>query len=316
MNKPLLSICIPTYNRCEYLKKSLDSIVSQDGFNEEVEIVISDNHSCDDTLIISKQYAKEYNNIKYFRNDENIGDKNHPLSLKRASGILRKISNDTIIYRSGALKYMLDLVRSNLNEKPVVFFLSSGTKNKEIFECDSIDSFIKYTSYFVTWIKSISFWEEDCHDMVIYEEDQVTRIPHVKFLLYCLNKRKKSVISDKEIMEIQYVTKKNLSYGLYKVFYINFLEILQNYYDNGLISNETIYIVKRDLLLKFFTYWLVEIWWKPNDYLLDKEDLEELLEKSYSDEQYYRDYKMIVKYNKVKRIVFYPFEKMRDIFHE
>ena len=39
--KPLLSICIPTYNRCEYLKKSIETIISQKEFSDEnVEIVI------------------------------------------------------------------------------------------------------------------------------------------------------------------------------------------------------------------------------------------------------------------------------------
>ena len=48
MNKPLLSICIPTYNRSYYLKECLDCIVCQFRDKEvcdQVEIVISDNAS-------------------------------------------------------------------------------------------------------------------------------------------------------------------------------------------------------------------------------------------------------------------------------
>jgi len=41
-SRPLLTIGIPTFNRCLFLKRSLDSIVAQIGeFKYEVEICIS-----------------------------------------------------------------------------------------------------------------------------------------------------------------------------------------------------------------------------------------------------------------------------------
>ena len=56
----LLSICIPTYNRCSYLKKTLESIVSQKIFEttDLVEIVISDNCSSDGTADVCKIFAE------------------------------------------------------------------------------------------------------------------------------------------------------------------------------------------------------------------------------------------------------------------
>jgi abequosyltransferase len=47
--RPLLSICIPTYNRSQYLKQALETYVSNAAFDDEVEIVISDNASTDNT---------------------------------------------------------------------------------------------------------------------------------------------------------------------------------------------------------------------------------------------------------------------------
>ena len=52
MNKPLLSICIPTYNRAHYLKECLGSIVAQfddRDVRDNVEVVVSDNASPDNT---------------------------------------------------------------------------------------------------------------------------------------------------------------------------------------------------------------------------------------------------------------------------
>ena len=48
-NTILLSLCIPTYNRVETLTVMLERVVHDPDFDEEVEIVISDNCSTDDT---------------------------------------------------------------------------------------------------------------------------------------------------------------------------------------------------------------------------------------------------------------------------
>lgn len=71
-NKPLLSLCIPTYNREQFLEECLESVVHQDGF-DEIEIVISDNASTDNTQKLILKYQEQYKNIKYHKNAENIG---------------------------------------------------------------------------------------------------------------------------------------------------------------------------------------------------------------------------------------------------
>jgi glycosyltransferase involved in cell wall biosynthesis len=81
-NKPILSICIPTYNREKYLEECLESIIHQEWFSEEgIEIIISDNASIDNTSGLVKKYQDQYPNIKYFRNDENIGPLKNILKL-------------------------------------------------------------------------------------------------------------------------------------------------------------------------------------------------------------------------------------------
>ncbi|MDD5367632.1 MAG: glycosyltransferase family 2 protein [Anaerolineaceae bacterium] len=71
---PILSICIPTYNRAGYLQQALDCILSSAyGFEQQIEIVISDNASLDDTQKLIEEQYLQFPNIKYFRNDVNIG---------------------------------------------------------------------------------------------------------------------------------------------------------------------------------------------------------------------------------------------------
>lgn len=74
-SEPLLSICIPAYNREKYLKRLIESIVSQEEFIEtdEVEIIVDDGPSSDNTESMVKEYIKKYwNKIKYYRNPVRI----------------------------------------------------------------------------------------------------------------------------------------------------------------------------------------------------------------------------------------------------
>mgnify|MGYP000978330062 CR=1 FL=1 len=80
--KILLSICIPTYNRAEYLKRCITSIVSQDNFNSnEVEVLISDNASPDSTEQIVKLFQDKFSNIQYIKNEVNVGAERNILNL-------------------------------------------------------------------------------------------------------------------------------------------------------------------------------------------------------------------------------------------
>ena len=89
---PILSICIPTYNRSEHLRKTLDSIIRQKEFaTKQVEIVISDNASTDNTEIVAREYCERYSNIFYYKNEKNIIDRNLPLVISRATAIYRKL---------------------------------------------------------------------------------------------------------------------------------------------------------------------------------------------------------------------------------
>jgi len=69
--KPLVTVCVPTYNTGKYLKESLSSILNQDYPNYEVFVI--DNASTDNTREIVKDLQQTHD-FKYSCNDSNIGD--------------------------------------------------------------------------------------------------------------------------------------------------------------------------------------------------------------------------------------------------
>jgi Glycosyltransferases, probably involved in cell wall biogenesis len=62
--KPLVSVIIPVYNSEKYIRETLDSILASDYKN--IEIIIVDDGSSDDSLSIIKEYEIKYNNIRCF----------------------------------------------------------------------------------------------------------------------------------------------------------------------------------------------------------------------------------------------------------
>ncbi len=73
MTSPLVSLCIPTYNRSRYLRSLLDTLTQQlAGFPYPYELVISDNASTDDTPQLLARYAARLP-IRAIRQSENIG---------------------------------------------------------------------------------------------------------------------------------------------------------------------------------------------------------------------------------------------------
>jgi abequosyltransferase len=128
MKNKLLSICIPTYNRAHYLDESLSSLGSQ--FNgspdllKKVEIVISDNASPDNTAEVVAEHQKKYSNIKYFRNDKNLGaDKNYINSVLRATGEYGWIMGDDDFVVNGGINFVVDFLKNNK-----VLMLTFGSK--------------------------------------------------------------------------------------------------------------------------------------------------------------------------------------------
>ncbi len=65
-----LSIVIITWNKCKKLKRCLDSILDSDNDREDIEIIIVDNKSIDNTLSMLGEYSSK---IRLIQNKKNIG---------------------------------------------------------------------------------------------------------------------------------------------------------------------------------------------------------------------------------------------------
>lgn len=104
-----LTIGIPTYNGAETISSTLDSILNQ--LEDDVEVVVCDNASTDETKKIVLKYASQYSCIKYFQNDTNVGGcKNISLVFERASGDFVWLLGDDDRINSGGINKVIDVI--------------------------------------------------------------------------------------------------------------------------------------------------------------------------------------------------------------
>jgi len=106
-----LSICIPTYNRSRFIGETLESIISQ--ASDNVEIVIVDGASTDNTAQVVSWYQRKFKNLSYFCSEKNMGvDQDMAKTIEFARGQYCWMLSDDDLLKPGAIKTILKEIES------------------------------------------------------------------------------------------------------------------------------------------------------------------------------------------------------------
>ena len=169
----LLSIVIPTFNRCKSLRKILDQMTNQISpeRNSQIELVLSDNASSDETKKIVSEWRRKNKkiNFSYFCNKTNLGfDRNCLSGANRASGKFVWFMSDDDSLSDGAVDKVFNALMSH---RDVVFafvnysMITPGFD--EYFPCKfkgdikvSFDDLIIKTKFYFSFISSCIFNRE------------------------------------------------------------------------------------------------------------------------------------------------------------
>lgn len=149
MDKELVTIIIPVYNRKNLVHKAIEAAINQTYRN--IEIIIGDNCSNDGTWDVLKEYSKKDHRISIFRNETNIGPvKNWHKCLNRSNGKFVKLlfSDDWID---------LDFIEKTLplfsNQKSIGFVITTTNiyLNNKIYNVYNVKNSrtIVPSSYFI-----------------------------------------------------------------------------------------------------------------------------------------------------------------------
>ncbi len=110
MNNIRLSFCIATRNRGKFIGETLESIISQ--ATEQVEIVILDGASTDNTEEVVRRYQERSPQLLYSRQNENQGvDHDFAEAVAMARGEYCWLFSDDDLLKPGALQVVLDAIK-------------------------------------------------------------------------------------------------------------------------------------------------------------------------------------------------------------
>ena len=275
--QPLLSICIPTYNRASYLEGAILNIITDNAFGDEVEIIISDNASTDNTEEIAKKYTQKHYNIKYYKNEENIRDKNFMLALQRGNGLYRRLFNDTLRFKERALQKMLDIIRISPQNRPLFFyqnitFLNSNTQKK----INNPAELILNTSYWITWIGNFGNWKHIINNIPSPNECAPLLLTQVDWSFKIMSGNQCAQIYFDDYFESIIPNKKG-GYNIFNVFINNYLLIIRQYIDKKSIIQKEKYSLFRYFLLK----WISSLKNSNKDFTFEKNNIWNILMKEY-----------------------------------
>lgn len=251
MNK-LLSICIPTYNRAETLDQSLAKLFSNPEFDENlIEVIISDNCSTDNT----KEVVAKYPFVRYFCNDKNVRDYNYSIVLGLATGSYIRLFNDTLSFKHGALKMMLNTIKKHSLENCNLFFYSNMFLNKDcIVFTKSKDDFIENVSFYTTWIANFGCWKQDFDQISNKDKYAKFLFVQVDWCYRIVENTKKTLIYFEDYFDVA-LPKNKGGYNVFDTFINKYLFIIKK--ENFSIIN---YEIEKYRLCRYFVYsWLTSL---------------------------------------------------------
>lgn len=148
MEKPLLTVAIPTYNGSKTIKFLLDSIVTQ--MDKRVELMVVNNCSTDNTLEIVQEYANRLGNFVIINQETNVGpDANFLDCFKKAQGEYVHLISDDDVYIENAIPKILDVLSSEKISLTYLQTVGFYGKYTGIGSCD-LKEWNEHVSSFVT----------------------------------------------------------------------------------------------------------------------------------------------------------------------
>ncbi|MEI7028202.1 glycosyltransferase [Paenibacillus sp. y28] len=106
INKPLVSILIPAYNRPHYLRLALDSAIAQTYAN--IEIIVCDDSTNSEVADMIQPYLAQYPQISYFKNETVLFVKNWLKCLELSSGEYVNYLMDDDLFHPYKIERMMD----------------------------------------------------------------------------------------------------------------------------------------------------------------------------------------------------------------
>lgn len=293
INKPILSICIPTDGNVKWVMNTLQSIYNQDCNLKLFEVIITDNGKTSDLeqAIDVQNFPK---NLFYYKTTEQ-GFYNLTTALKKGNGLYCKMLNHRSILYPGVIQKMIDIINKYQEDKPTIYFTDGVLGKFRFKECPNFEIFVQNMSYWSSWSAGIGIWDTD---KVALETIKYNKMFPNTSILFEIRQNGRYIIWNEKYQEMQDETGKG-GYNIYKTFAVDYLDIINDLRLKNRISIKTFIQIKANLYT-FIKHWYDTLTFNKNKYTFETSDMELYLNVYYSKTEINN---IKNKYRQIKRIL-------------
>lgn len=259
MNKqPVLSICVPIYNRLSYLERMLSRFMEdKDLFGDKVHLFISDNCSRDNLTGCCEKYQCEGLLFEYNRNDDNLGaDRNFEICFQHSQGRYTWLLGSDDIPVSGFIRKIISCLECH---EYGLFHLGMKKMHTSLTEYNDNNEMAVAVNYWITFMSANIIRTEILYDLDIMKYRNTNLIQVPVFLYACLLSEKNAIYYDGHPFEKGTDSRNNGGYHLFRVFISNLFRIYEMFVKKGLLSEESFYKIKKIEFKEFLVNWILSL---------------------------------------------------------
>lgn len=237
VNQPLLTLCIPIYNRLKFLERQLKRFAENKAlFEEKIQLMISDNCSTDDLQSCCDKYRCQGLKMEYYRQETNIGpDKNFEWGFYHADGKYVWLLGSDDVPVSGFLKKLVGYLEDS---DYGLVHLSMKKMDRVLTVFEKSDDMAVAVNYWITYLSSNIIRTESLKtvDLSDYRKSFMIQVP--AYLNACCSFQRNALIYLPQYFEKETDNANNGGYNLFQVFVTNLYGIYEIFVDKGKLSQE------------------------------------------------------------------------------
>lgn len=232
---PILSLCIPIYNRLSYLDAMLERFLEdKELFSEDIHLYISDNCSDDDLCSCCDKYQDMGLKMEYHRNETNIGpDGNFQACFNHAIGKYVWLLGSDDIPTKGLLRILIAQLKK---DDYGLVHLSMKGENRETEIFNDPNKVAIAVSYMFTFMSANIILRESLKniDLSKYERTYLIQVP--AYINACFATKVNAVIFNEHVFEPGADLANNGGFNFFLVFVENFYSIVFDFVNKGLLK--------------------------------------------------------------------------------
>ena len=305
----ILSLCYPTYNRGWCIQEQINRLLKcPKEVLDDIEIIISDNCSDDNTKEIVESAISKGFICSYYRNETNLGmDGNFVSCFRKAKGKYVWLLGDDDYLYPDALEEIVELLKNNNYGLLHISNQLIPSYKIKVFVDDQ--EFCREMSYMCTLI-SANIPQAKYVKLIPFEKYMGTWFTLLPLYYKSLHEENQNAIISAKVFDGAIDCKRNGGYHYFEVFVKNYLDLHKEFVDNKYINIKTYRFVKRDIFNKLLVPAILTllIFRLKSNYRL--ENSWSIVNKYYHREYYY----YLFPFKAIKYLIYLVYYKLNTFF--